>query len=217
MGVIQTEISRRLTLAAVVLMFAAAAIMGEVWASPATISIGPGSVNDVPVGETFTVDVIITDVTNLYGWLINVTFNPNILKAEEVLEGPFLKNVNDTVWPKPVLENSKGYVFASASLLPPYPPVGVSGSGTLGNITFTVKSSGSSTLHFDETMTYLRTFDVSGGVVVPIEGVVKQDGTYGRGGGGGIEGIPFELIVGGVAVVVVVAVVAGVIFLRRRR
>jgi len=194
------------------------AVVGKAWANPeTTISIDPATVNDSPSGETFTVDVVIADVTSLLGWQMNVTFNPSILNAEKVSEGPFLVNVNGTVWPKPVIDNTRGYLFASASLMPPYPPIGVSGSGTLGNITFTVKSSGSSTLHFDETMTYLRTFDVSGGVVVPIEGVVKQDGTYGRGGGGGIEGIPFELIVGGVAVVVVVAVVAGVIFLRRRR
>ena len=210
------EISSKLISAAIVLMFAAAAIIGEVWASPATISISPGSVSDVPVGETFTVDVAISDVTNLYGWQFNVTFNPNVLKAEKVGEGPFLKSVSDTMMPSPSIYNDYGYVLASALLWTStgYPPVGATGSGILANITFTVKAGGSSALHFDETMTYLRT--VVSGIKVDIEGVVKQDGTYGSGGGGGIEGIPLELIVGGVAVVVVVAVVAGIIFLRRR-
>lgn len=159
--------------------------------------------------------MVIADVSNLYGWQINVTFNPNILNASKVTEGSFLKNVNKTAWPKPVMNNDRGYVFASALFNVPFPAVGATGSGILANITFTVKSGGGSTLHFDETLTYLRT--VQGGTVVPIEGVVKQDGTYGGGGStGGVGGVPFELIAG-VAVVAVVVVAAGVFFLRRRR
>jgi len=97
--------------------------------------------------------------------------------------------------------------------MPPYPPVGVTGGGTLANITFAVKSGGSSTLHFDETKTYLRS--VTGGVPVPIESLVRQDATYGS-GGEGISEIPLEIIAG-VVVAVVIVVVAGVLFLRRRR
>ncbi len=189
------------------------AVVGKAWANPeTTISIAPATVNDSPSGETFTVDVVIADVTSLLGWQMNVTFNPSILNAEKVSEGPFLVNVNGTVWPKPVIDNTRGYLFASASLMPPYPLVGITGSGILANITFTVKSGGSSALHFDDTTTYLRI--LQSGVSVPIE-VVKQDGTYGSGGGGGVGGIPLELIAVVVAVVVVV-VGAGVIFMRRR-
>jgi len=207
------RIIRRLMLVAVALTFATA-MVGKAWASPeTTISIAPSKVDDLPTGQKFTVDVVIADVTNLYGWQINVTFNPSILNADRVAEGPFLKSANDTAWPKPVIDNTRGYILASALLMPPYPPVGATGGGTLANITFTVKSGGSSTLHFDETRTYLRS--VASGVPVPIESIVRQDGTYGS-GGGGISGVPLELIAG-VAVAIVIIVVAGALFLRRRR
>lgn len=207
------KISRRIMLVAVALMFAAAPV-GKAWARPeTTISIAPSTVGGLPTGQTFTVDVVIADVTNLYGWQIDITFNPNVLNAVRVSEGPFLKSVNETAWPKPMIDNSQGYILASSSLMPPYPPVGVTGGGTLANITFSVKSGGSSTLHFDETKTYLRS--VTAGVPVPIEGLVRQDGTYGSGGGGFSE-IPLEIIAG-VVVIVLIVVVAGVLLLRRRR
>jgi len=200
---------------AVALMFVAA-VIGKAWANPeTTISISPSKVDSVATGQTFTVDVAIADVTNLYGWQINVTFNPSVLNANRISEGPFLKGVNETAWPKPVIDNAKGYIFASALLMPPYPPAGATGSGTLANITFSVKSGGSSALHLDPEKTYLRSVESGSGVIVPIEGIVRQDGNYG-GGGGGITGVSWELIAG-VVVVVVVVVVVGVFLLRRRR
>jgi hypothetical protein len=200
----------KFALIAIVLMLVAAA-MGGARAEPATVSFDPTEVDELGVGEQFTVDVLIADVSNLYGWQMNVTFNPSVLNAVRVAEGPFLKSVNKTMMPK-TIDNSRGFVLAAATFVPPNPPAGATGSGILANITFSVKSGGGSNLHFDETLTYFRT--VQGESVVPIEGVVKQDGTYGGGGGSG--GIPWELV-GGVVVVVVVIVVVGVFFLRRRR
>lgn len=210
---IQLKTNRKLVFVVVALTLVVAAI-GKAWANPGpTISIAPSKVDDLSTSQSFTVDVVIAGVSDLYGWQFNVTFNSNILNASKVSEGPFLMSFNDTAWPKPVIDNTRGYILASALLMPPYPALGASGTGTLANITFTVKSGGSSSLHFDETKTYLRS--VSAGVIVPIEGLVRQDGTYGS-GGAGISGVPLELIAG-VAVVVVVVVVAGVLLWRRRR
>ena len=191
-----------------------AAAMGGAWGEPATVSFDPTTVNERPAGEQFTIDLVIADVSNLYGWQVNVTFNPSVLNVDKVTEGPFLKSANKTAMPKPSIDNSRGYVLAAATLMPPYPPAGATGSGVLANITFTVKSGGGSTLHFDEALTYFRT--VQAQTVVPIEGVVRQDGTYSSGGSVGLGGVPFELIAGVVVVVVVVGVV-GIFFLRRRR
>jgi len=203
------KMSSGLVLVATVLMLVVAAT-GDAWADPATISLDPTKVDALQVGETFTVNVMISDVSNLYGWQVNVTFNPSVLGAVRIVEGPFLEDVNETVWPKPVINNSTGYVFASSSLMPPYPAAGASGSGQLASITFSVKAGGGSDLRFDETRTYLRT--VVGGSVQEIGNVVRQDGTYGIGGGG----FPWELIGGAIAVVVVVVVV-GVFLMRRRK
>ena len=192
-----------------------AAATGGAWGEPATISFDPTQVDELSVGEQFTVDLAIADISNLYGWQINVTFNPSILNAVRVAEGPFLKTAGITMMPKASIDNSKGYILAADTLKPPYPAAGASGSGILANVTFSVKSSGGSALHFDETLTYFRT--VQGESVIPIEGVVRQDGTYSSGGGGGgLGGIPWE-IVGGIIVVVVIIGVVGIFLLRRRR
>jgi hypothetical protein len=191
------------------------AAMGGALAEPATVSFDPTQVNELSPGEQFTINLAIADISNLFGWQINVTFNPSVLNAVRVMEGSFLRSVNKTSMPKPVLDNSRGFVLAAVSLMPPYPSVGATGSGILANMTFSVKSSGGSTLHFDETLTYFRT--VQAGNVIPIENVVRQDGTYSSGGGSsGLGGVPWE-IVGGVVVVVVVVGVVGIFLLRRRR
>ncbi len=191
-----------------------AAATGGAWAEPATVSFNPTKVDEVPAGQQFTVDLVIADVINLYGWQVNVTFNPTVLNCVRIAEGPFLKSINKTMMPK-TIDNSRGYVLAAATFVPPNPPAGATGSGILANITFSVKSGGGSTLHLDETLTYFRTLQA--GNVIPIEGVVRQDGTYSSGGGGGgIGGVPLELIVGAVVVIVVVGV-GGFLLMRRRR
>ena len=213
-GAMEMKTGLKFVLASLAFMLATAAMEGA-WAEPATVSFDPTTVAERSPGEQFTVNLMIADISNLFGWQINVTFNPNVLNAVRVAEGSFLKNVNKTSMPKPVLDNSLGYILAAVSLMPPYPPAGATGSGILANITFSVKSSGGSTLHFDETLTYFRT--VQAGTVIPIEGVVMQDGTYSSGGGSsGLGGIPWEVI-GGVVVVVVAVGVVGIFLLRRRR
>jgi hypothetical protein len=196
-----------------------AAMIGSSRANPATISIDPASVSALGVGETFTVDVRIADVTDLYGWQFNITFNSGVLGVESVAEGSFLASVNETMGLQRSIDNNAGYVLASSSFKPPYEsiPDGASGSGQLASVTFSVKASGGSDLRFDEERTYLRTFISPPGSVQPIGDVVRQGGAYGGGGGGsGFVGVPWEIIGAAVAVVVVVAVV-GVFLLRRRR
>ena len=211
---IQVKTSLKLIPATIVLMLALT-IAGPTLALPETkISFDSATISELQPGEEFTVSVEIADAVNLFGWQINVTFNPNILNASKVREGPFLKNVNDTIWTR-FIDNSNGFVLAHSSLMPPYVyPTGAAGSGILANITFTVKSSGTSALHFDETMTKLRTLE--SGVLTPITGFTMQDSTYGSGGGGFLGGVPLEILAGIIAVAVVVVAV-GIFFLRRRK
>jgi len=185
----------------------------EVSAQTTTISLNPSSVKDVPTGQTFTVDVTISDGSNIYGWQVNMTFNHDVLSVEGATEGSFLKNVNATIWPAPKIENDKGYVLISGSFNVPYPSAGASGAGVLATITFKVKSGGSSALDFVDG-TKLRT--VQGTNLLPIENFVSQDGSFGTAASGLNLGVPLEIIAV-VAVVIVVAVVGGVFFLRRRR
>jgi hypothetical protein len=185
----------------------------EVSAQTTTISLSPPSVKDVPTGETFSVNVTISDASNIYSWQVNMTFNPSVLSVEGATEGSFLKNFNATVWPNPSIQNDKGRVLISALFNVPFPSTGASGGGVLATITFKVKSGGSSALDFVDG-TKLGT--VESGHYLPIENFVSQDGSFGSAAGGLNLGVPLEIIAV-VAVVIVVAVVGGVFFLRRRR
>jgi hypothetical protein len=193
------------------------ATIASVKASPGTtVAIDPAEVKELETGASFTVDVTIAEASNIYGWQANVTFDPGVLSVASAAEGPFLKNVNETAWPNPSIDNTKGYVLISSSLMPPYAqyPQGVSGGGILANITFTVKSGGSSDLHFQAAGTKLRTFVA--GVVVPIENYARADGRFVGTGGTGFPQIPLEILAGAIIAVVVV-VVAVAYYLRRRK
>jgi hypothetical protein len=189
------------------------ACVDKTFASPATIAIQPAQVSNIASGGTFTVNVTVAEVNELYGWQINVTFNPQILNVESVAEGPFLKNINETIFGTN-LKNTVGYAIVSAAFMPPYPSHGASGSGLLANVTFSVKGSGSTSLHFDATRTYLRS--VVAGNVIPIPDVSATDGSFSNSAGGFQSGFPIEVIAG-VAVVVVVVGVVGFYLWRRRK
>jgi len=124
------------------------------------------------IGETFTVDITIADVTlensinGVYGWQFGMSFDPNILMCTEVSEGPFLKTAGDTYLLGPKINNTAGTIVVGDALFP-FPATGAIGSGTLANITFKVKSAGQTLLEFDKTLTKLRTWVFPN--VVPIE------------------------------------------------
>ena len=183
-------------------------------ASPgATIAIDPAEVLDVPSGETFKVNITITDVINLYGWQVNITFNPGILNVASTEEGPFLKQVNETVVMKRV-NNEGGFLLLSSTFTVPYPTQGATGSGLLATVTFSVVGGGASSLSFVK-RTKLNTVPPPYQTVLPITDFTSVGGSF-RNAAGGLEfGIPLEWIA--VIVIVVVAGGASVFFLMRRR
>jgi len=183
-------------------------------ASPAAeIAMKPAEVLDVSAGATFYVNLTITNVNNLYGWQVNVTFNPNILNVASTDEGPFLKQVNETVVMKRV-NNEGGFLLLSSSFTVPYPTQGATGSGLLATVTFTVKGQGASSLNFVKG-TKLNTVPPPYQTVLPITDFTSVGGSF-RNATGGLElGIPLEWIAA--IVVVIVAVGASVLFITRRR
>jgi len=195
---------------AITLMFA------QVEASPGpAVALSPESVRDLEPNAAFTIDVTIAEATNIYGWQVNLTFTPGVLTVTEATEGSFLKNVNTTQWLPPSIHNDLGYVLFGSLLWTSsgYPTQGASGSGTLGTIKFKVESGGSTSLHFDTKGTKLRS--VAGDVLVPIEDLTLQDGSFTGTGGAGLPQLPLEIIIG--AIVVVVLVVVTVVFYLKRR
>lgn len=126
------------------------AAMGTASPTP-VISVEPTTIT-AEVGEAFTVDITVADVASqesLYGWEFYMSFDPSILNATSVMEGPILLDLGSTSWGfmPPKIDNYRGWVNASDGLWT-YPPQGATGSGVLCNITFQVKAEGKTTLHF---------------------------------------------------------------------
>jgi len=116
------------------------------------IYVDPSSVEDKYYPETFTVNITVNGVTDLYAWEFWLSFAPSVLKVVSVTQGPFLKEVGEewygTYFSKNI-NNPYGYMTAGAMLLnnpdPPYefPPEGATGAkGVLATILFQVIGEG---------------------------------------------------------------------------
>ncbi|MYA68970.1 hypothetical protein F4009_07545 [Candidatus Poribacteria bacterium] len=113
------------------------------------LSLGPKSVSSaeakrVRVGDTFTLHFNAEDVTNLAGWQFDITFNPDILEAVDVIEGDFLKvGGTNTFFQTGNIDNTTGQIsgFNGARF-----GSGVTGTGTLLSVKFSAKAFGESKL-----------------------------------------------------------------------
>lgn len=100
------------------------------------------------IGQNFTVDINISNVTDLYGWEFKLGWNSTILDAVNVVEGSFLKGGGNTFFAYKI-NNTEGFGLVDCTLLGNVP--GVSGNGTLATIEFHVKTLGECTLDLYDT------------------------------------------------------------------
>ena len=115
----------------------------------------------VGVGDTFTVHLKTENVSDLAGWQAALVFDPNVLKADRVNEGNFLKQKGGrTHFRKGTINNQKGRINSLSSTR--ISEGGADGEGTLLSVTFTAKAVG-------ETRVALRRFHAgsSAGEVIP--------------------------------------------------
>jgi len=99
------------------------------------------SPSTVSQGSTFEVDVMTLNAVDLFDYQFDLTFNPGVLSAVGVSEGPFLSNGGTTFFLPGTIDNSGGTITLNAdSLLGPIP--GVSGSGVLVQFDFTALEPG---------------------------------------------------------------------------
>ena len=95
----------------------------------------------VGVGDTFTLRLSADNMTNLAGWQADITFDPNVLKANSVSEGNFLKQKGGrTHFGKGTIDNQKGKIAGISSTR--ISAGGVDGEGQLLSVTFTAKAIG---------------------------------------------------------------------------
>ena len=101
----------------------------------------------VGVGDTFTIPISITGVTDLTAWQFDLTFNPAIVQVNSVDEGTFLSSFGQTLYVPGFIDNTAGLISGVADSyvdLAPNP----SGDGVLANIEFVTLAPGISPLNF---------------------------------------------------------------------
>jgi hypothetical protein len=99
----------------------------------------------VSQGSTFGVQVNISNVTDLYSFQFDFSFNPAVLQANSVTEGTFLSSGGSTIFVPGTINNTTGTVTNIADTLTG-PVPGVSGNGTLVLFDFTALALGTSAL-----------------------------------------------------------------------
>jgi len=110
----------------------------------AMIYVSPSSLNK-DSNETFTVTIMISGATNLYGYEFKISYNNTVLTAVSIAKGTLLPDKYSMVW-KNNINQSLGRIWFICTLINPGTPQ--NGSGSLAVITFkTSLAGGVSSLH----------------------------------------------------------------------
>jgi len=157
----------------------------NMWQALTIICLIPSEIS-VAVSDVFTVNVTVTNVTDLYSWEIKLFFDPTILNCtsawypdDNVFAG------KEIVLLEPVIDNIEGSVLYGCSLLGEEQET-FNGNGTLCQIQFRAISRGDSSLEFagpeEDFGTYLLNFDLNkipsvahGGYIIVVEGGLYCD------------------------------------------
>jgi hypothetical protein len=114
----------------------------------------PQVLTGLEIGVSFTINITITNVTDLYGSQFALYYVSSILNATGYTEGSFLKQDGASTFFTEVdftdnYNATHGRVFLALTRVTV--AKGVNGTGTLAQITFKTKSYGNSPLHLEET------------------------------------------------------------------
>lgn len=113
-------------------------------AHAAVLSVNPAYTN-VTAGQTFSVDVQIAGVTDLYAFQFDLGFDPTVLSVTSVTEGAFLQGGGPTLWIDPTIDNLAGTITYAADALNGA-AAGIGGYGILATISFATLAAGSSNI-----------------------------------------------------------------------
>lgn len=121
---------------------------------PALIQVDPARITDplLTPSHNFTVDITISNATDVYAFAFNISYNSTIIHATEAQLGGFFP---PAVIPSIMIDNTLGVLGFSAGLTPPEPPK--SGNGVLATIKFHVETQGNTSLHLYDTQIFDNT------------------------------------------------------------
>ena len=102
------------------------------------------SKSPIHTGDTFTLDISAKEVLDLAGWQFDIAFDPTALEAINVTEGNFLKTGGTTFFQGGTIDNASGKITGLSAIR--LSTSGVSGTGTLLQVTFKAKSAGETEL-----------------------------------------------------------------------
>ena len=118
-----------------------------------TLQILPPKCTIENVSTFFSIDIVISNVTDLYGWDVKIYYLNSIVRCINATEGPFLKSSNQTFWVPPIINDAynetHGMVHLACTLIRKVP--GVNGSGVLATIVFQAIGCGNTTLYLHDT------------------------------------------------------------------
>lgn len=135
-------------------------------------------------GSPIALDVVMTDIADLFGYQFTISFDPTVLQATSVAEGLFLASGGTTLFDGGTVDNTAGSIsFAFGTLVGPIP--GVTGSGVLEHITFDTVNAGTTALTFSEALFLDSTFgdiavqaSAKSLTVTPTVASVPEPGTF---------------------------------------
>lgn len=131
---------RNLLLLSVILLAGTGVAFGD------TILISPASQN-VSIGQTFTLDINIDQIPDLYDYQFSLTFDPKLLAAQSVMEGVLFADTSDSFFSSGTINNSAGRITTVADTLIGNVP-GVAGPGTLATVQFKAIAAGTTSIDF---------------------------------------------------------------------
>jgi hypothetical protein len=127
-------------------------ILSSQTATTTTVYVNP-QLTTTQIGETFSINISITQVTNLTAWEIKLYYLNTILNGTKATEGPFLKTAGSTFfWVLSLTDNynaTHGLIHLTCTLTGTGP--GATGDGTLATITFKAKNGGNTPLTLTST------------------------------------------------------------------
>jgi len=178
----------------ILILFASILLLSAIFphtamAATAKVYIDPPIVPGLIIGETFAINVTVSDVTGLRGWEFTLYYNSAVLNATSnyppypIIEGPFLKAGGSTFFVVPIFDDNynatHGCIAAYCFLLGSEAEApSQSGSGTLATITFKALASGDSALDLEDTK--IRDGYDEGGRPIPIPHTTIDGSAYVR-------------------------------------